>query len=286
MDVQHTIDNRADIVLGQCGLNLRRRIRVLDALKSLRAEPLPAALAALFQRHAARAGAAALHTPPPTFVELVAFGEEGMSITVRDVLVRLPHRVQLGCAADELLLQVGAMASAIAQLPGRWHRGDVQHWRYFSRPVASAFDCAGHVDGDASAAVGTDLPHIWMRCDGVALVIQDDPWESWLGEVMRRCATAGSAQSRETTMYLAAAVVQVLPIWREEIAERDIESWSPAEVSLCASCHHSGGCRHTWVAHVCDRARGADVVSIGEYTTGHLDCGVGRGIVCGRRTLY
>ena len=226
LDMRHTVDHRNDVLMGEAGLQLRQRLRVIQASLPLRAAPLPPYIAALLTPSAPPRGApvsaagttaqplscsspaqlraAFARSAPSPYMYAVARGTEGVSLEVAGVRVTLPYRVHMGLAMDAVMNHVSGLTELITSSSGSpWHRTDARHWRYFSRPPPSGFDvrcgegghaalgvhvgdgddCGGGVGSRGDDGVVPCIPKVWLQCSELAFVMQDDPWEAWLGQV-------------------------------------------------------------------------------------------------------
>ncbi len=223
MEVRHTVQRRNDLLLGEVGVNLRQRMRVIQASAGLRGRPLPPYLAALLSPDTSKrpdavgfggaadppagagSGSGSVRaifgsSRPSPFVRAIVSGDEGVAVSLSQVTLTIPYRLELGIVADAVGNQVMALAGIIsADTRCGWHPNNARHWRYFSRPSAPGFALrdgsqepqAAAGGGSVAGCVAPVAPHVWLQCSEVKCCMMDDPWESWLGQV-RVCATASS----------------------------------------------------------------------------------------------
>ena len=199
-DLQHTVDRHEELILGDLALNLRQRLRCIFAAQPLLPPDHPGIPTDLQP-------AVVKVSPGTRLLQTLMFGEEGLVVDVRGVLVDIPHQIQLGPMAEAALLHFAALAKHISDMPGKWHAGDARHYTHFSRFAPTGFDLRDVHEpegkGDETPVGSTPvnvhrrrkswsstsllplLPHVWLKCSHIAVSIDDDPWESWLSKASR-----------------------------------------------------------------------------------------------------
>jgi hypothetical protein len=200
---------------------------------------------------------------PSPFMLAIARGVEGMALSVTGLKIQLPYRVHLGVAMDAAMNHVTELVTLIAASSGApWHPTNSRHWQYFSRPPPSGFDLRGGVSDFAALnmhvmgpdqgqqqqqqQVGADVdgpadseshplgdrvapvtPKIWLQCTQIVFSLQDDPWESWLGQA---CAQYARCEVVEHCPLLTAVAFHACAV-QAGVAQRAIRTNRPQSLT-------------------------------------------------------
>lgn len=192
----HTVDRREDVIIGDCALNLRQRLRCLHACRSLLPDGrVPDVLSP----------AAGARRADSRLLQSLMFGDEGIMLCVSAVTVRFPHQLQLGPLGEAVIQQINALSQLIAAQSGdHWHSNDERHWRYFSRPAPPGFIIRKDVSVESARvrhpssssehstqhSPVSGIPHVWLKATSISVTLLDDPWEAWLCAVSWLCCHA------------------------------------------------------------------------------------------------
>lgn len=130
-------------------------------------------------------GTAAFATAPAGEVlNRIAMPHECLIVQLNDLKVTVPHNLDVGCIVDEALWQVDALILAISALPNDWRPTTPEFYRFFKRfPPPSM-----------------EPMEVFLRCSAIAITVQDDPFESWLENMMPVWSAEKESQRRRAEL--------------------------------------------------------------------------------------